>query len=338
MIRHYKNYPLKTHNTFGIDVKADEYFEFTEVTDLEDFFASITNLEEQNLLILGGGSNILFTGDYHGLILRPNIPGIAVIEENRQSIWIEAGAGEIWDELIHYCVVCGFGGMENLSDIPGSVGAAPIQNIGAYGQELADVVERVNGFDLLTGKKVSLSAVECGFGYRNSVFKTGFRTRIIITSVVFRLEKFPEFKIDYGNIRELVLNKGGINLINIRESIIETRAAKLPDYHILGNAGSFFKNPVIDIEKADSLRIKYADVPLYPAENGLFKTAAGWLIEKAGWKGYREGHAGVHEKQALVLVNYGKATGTQMLALSQKITDSVLEKFGIRLEKEVNVV
>ena len=228
--------------------------------------------------------------------------------------------------------------MENLSLIPGSVGAAPVQNIGAHGQEISNVIEWVKGYDLEQKIPVEFSKDDCRFGYRDSLFKRELKNRVVITSVVFRLEKFPEFNLKYGQVEEKVKELGEINLQNIRSAIIEIRSSKLPDVNKSGNAGSFFKNPVVNSVVAEKVRAQFPDVPVYPVNEKRVKLAAGWLIEKAGWKGRREGNVGMHEKQALVLVNYGNATGKEIYDFSEKIMDSVKEKFGIELEREVNCV
>lgn len=335
MIRFSENYSLKQHNTFGIDARAKFFFEFTEPDDLLVFFNSNESLKEEKLIVIGEGSNILFLNDFDGLVIHPNIPGIQIVKEDRQNIWLEVGAGEVWDELVQYVVDFGLGGIENLSLIPGSVGAAPVQNIGAYGQEVGNVVEKVKGFDLNTKLTREFSTEQCEFRYRNSIFKNTLKNSFIITSVVFKLEKFPEYILNYGQVEEKAKEKGEINLSTIREAVIQIRQSKLPDVKDLGNAGSFFKNPEVDLELAEGLKLQFENIPVYPAKNSKTKLAAGWLIEKAGWKGVREGEVGVHEKQALVLVNYGNATGQQIFDFSSKIKQSVLEKFGVELEREV---
>lgn len=338
MIRFYENYNLNPHNTFGVNAKSRYFFEFTEPEDLETFVQSNETWKDLPLFVLGGGSNVLFQKDFEGLILHPNIPGIFKVKEDRQNIWFEVGAGEIWDDFVKYCVDYGVGGIENLSLIPGSVGATPVQNIGAYGQEVGNVIELVKGYDLQQKAFLEFSAENCEFDYRNSLFKRELKHRFIITSVVFRLDKFPEFNLNYGQVEEKVNALGDVNLQNIRQAVIEIRSSKLPDVYELGNAGSFFKNPVVKIEVAEKIREKFPDVPVYAVNDEMVKLAAGWLIENAGWKGRREGYVGVHEKQALVLVNYGKATGKEIYDFSEQILDSVKEKFGIELEREVNCV
>ena len=338
MIRFFENYPLSEYNTFGLNSLARYFFEFTEIEDLPAFLKSEKYDSELPLLILGGGSNILFLNNFNGIILYPKIPGINICREDRQNIWIEAGAGEVWDDFVKYCVDAGFGGIENLSDIPGSVGASPVQNIGAYGQEAGDVIELVKGFDLEKRHEVEFSNYECGFAYRDSLFKRELRNRIVITSVIFRLEKFPQYNLSYGKVEKTVKSIGEISLQNIRKAVQTIRSSKLPDVKTLGNAGSFFKNPVVDKEEAKNIRSLFGDIPFYPAAEGKVKLSAGWLIDKSGWKGYRSENVGVYSKQALVLVNFGGATGKEIYNLSEEIVLSVYNKFGVRLEREVNCV
>ncbi|WP_303918413.1 UDP-N-acetylmuramate dehydrogenase [Draconibacterium sediminis] len=338
MIRFSENHSLKAHNTFGIEAKAKYYFEFTELEDLQVFLNSNKSWKEEKLIVLGEGSNILFMNDFDGLVIHPNVPGMNSVWEDRNHVWFEVGAGEVWDEFVEFVVNQGLGGAENLSLIPGKVGAAPVQNIGAYGQEVCRLIEKVKGFDLEKGCAVEYPATECGFAYRNSVFKSYLKNRFIITSVIMRMDKFPEFNLGYGQLEEKVKAKGEANLHNIREAVIEIRSSKLPDVKELGNAGSFFKNPVVDMALAEQIKSKYPEVPFYPGGEGKIKLAAGWLIEQAGWKGKRIGDAGVHEQQALVLVNYGNATGKEIYELSEAVCQSVEEKFGVTLEREVNCI
>jgi UDP-N-acetylmuramate dehydrogenase len=338
MIRFSEKYSLKQHNTFSIEAHTKYFFEFTDVEDLSVFLNSNESIKDEKILIIGEGSNILFINDFNGLVIHPNLPGIQVVKEDRQNIWLEVGAGEVWDEFVQYAVDNQLGGIENLSLIPGSVGAAPVQNIGAYSQEVSNVVEKVKGFDLINKIPTEFSAEHCEFGYRNSIFKSKLKNSFIITSVVFRLEKFPEFVLNYGQVEEKVKEVGEVNLQTVRQAVIEIRESKLPNVKELGNAGSFFKNPEVDIVVAEKLKVQYENLPIYPTKPGLVKLAAGWLIENAGWKGVREGDVGVHEKQALVLVNYGNSTGKQIYDFSEKIKQSVFEKFGVDLEREVNCV
>ncbi|SHF83258.1 UDP-N-acetylmuramate dehydrogenase [Mariniphaga anaerophila] len=338
MIRFSENYSLKQHNTFGVQAAARYFFEFTEQEDLETFVSSNETWKELPLLILGGGSNMLFRGDFEGLVLHANIPGIVKVKEDRQNVWFEVGAGEVWDDFVEHCVNYGVGGVENLSLIPGVVGASPVQNIGAYGQEVGNVIALVKGYDLAEKRPVQFCDADCKFGYRDSLFKQQWRNRLVITSVVFKLEKFPEFNLKYGQVEEKVHELGEVNLQNIRQAVIAIRSSKLPDVSELGNAGSFFKNPLVNVATADKIRVDFPDAPVYPVTEKQVKLAAGWLIEKAGWKGRREGNVGVHEKQALVLVNYGNATGKEIYDFSERVKQAVLEKFGISLEREVNCI
>jgi UDP-N-acetylmuramate dehydrogenase len=336
MIQFFENHSLKAYNTFGVEARTRYFFEFTESEDLEIFLRSNKTWQDEPLIVLGEGSNILFVKDFIGLIIRPKVPGIEGVYEDRNNQWIEVGAGETWDDFVHFAVRYGLGGIENLSLIPGTVGAAPVQNIGAYGQEVCNVVEKVKGFDLETMQMKEYTAKECAFAYRDSIFKNYLKNKFIITSVIFRLEKFPEYNLKYGMLKEKVKEKGETNLDTIRRSVIEIRRSKLPEVKELGNAGSFFKNPVVKKDLAENLLKQHPDMPIYPVQDEKVKLAAGWLIEQAGWKGFRDGDAGVHVKQALVLVNYGNASGKDILGLSEKIKQSVMATFNVELECEVN--
>jgi len=338
MIRFQEDYSLQKHNSFGIDVKAKYFFEFTEIEDLATFLQSNETWMDEKILLLGEGSNILFLDDFDGLVIHPNIPGTQIIKEDRQHVWIDVGAGENWDEFVKYCVDNHYGGIENLAFIPGNVGAAPVQNIGAYGQELSKVVESVKGYDLKKHRFIEYSNKACQFSYRDSIFKRKLKNQFIILSVIFKLDKFPKFQLDYSKLEEKVSEHGEVNLQNIKKAVIDIRSAKLPNINVIGNAGSFFKNPVVDIETAKIIEGDFKDMPVFDAGEGKVKLSAGWLIEKCGWKGFREGDLGVHEKQALVIVNYGSATGKDIYNLSEKIKQSVFEKFNVELEREVNCV
>jgi len=338
MIRFQEDYSLQKHNSFGIDVKAKYFFEFTEIEDLATFLQSNETWMDEKILLLGEGSNILFLDDFDGLVIHPNIPGTQIIKEDRQHVWIDVGAGENWDEFVKYCVDNHYGGIENLAFIPGNVGAAPVQNIGAYGQELSKVVESVKGYDLKKHRFIEYSNKACQFSYRDSIFKRKLKNQFIILSVIFKLDKFPKFQLDYSKLEEKVSEHGEVNLQNIKKAVIDIRSAKLPNINVIGNAGSFFKNPVVDIETAKIIEGDFKDMPVFDAGEGKVKLSAGWLIEKCGWKGFREGDLGVHEKQALVIVNYGNATGIDIYNLSEKIKQSVFEKFNVELEREVNCV
>ena len=337
MVRFFENFPLKQYNTFGLNSSARYFFEFTEPDDLPAFLASEKYIEELPLLILGGGSNILFLNDFNGIILYPKIPGINICKEDRQYIWIEAGAGEVWDDLVKFCVDAGLGGLENLSDIPGSVGAAPVQNIGAYGQEAGNAIELVKGYDLVKKETAEFKNSDCEFEYRNSLFKRELKNRFVITSVVFRLDKFPEYNLSYGKVEETVKAMGEVNLQNIRKAVKNIRSSKLPDVNTLGNAGSFFKNPFVS--EAEFQRL-FRSHPLirFHRQADLYKISAGWLIEQAGWKGCRLNDTGCYDRQSLILVNYGRATGKEILEFSEQVKESVHAMFGITLEWEVNVI
>jgi UDP-N-acetylmuramate dehydrogenase len=338
MIRFSENFSLKNYNTFGIEAKARYFFEFTEPEDLPYFLANFPEWEKLPLLLLGGGSNLLFVDDFDGLVLHANIPGIKQIREDRNHVWLEVGAGENWDRFVAYCVHHWLGGIENLSLIPGNAGSAPVQNVGAYGVEAGDYIDLVKGFDLKTFEGYEIPASECQFAYRSSVFKNQLKGRFVVTSVVFRLDKFVEYKLDYGDLRAEVEKRGGENIHYVRDAVIAIRESKLPDPEQLGNAGSFFKNPVVDRLFADRLKREFPAMPVYPAGESQCKLAAGWMIEQCGWKGYREGDAGVHDKQALVLVNYGNATGNEIYGLAMKIKQAVFDRFGVELEPEVNFI
>ena len=338
MIRLYTNFPLKKHNTFGTKATTKYYFEFTEPEDLPLFLSTNKDWPTLQILILGEGSNLLFVDDFPGLIIQPNIPGIEIVHEDRNNIWLEVGAGVNWDQLVEFAVSHRWGGIENLSLIPGKVGAAAVQNIGAYGMEIQNRIESVTGFNLETQTAYTIEAVDCQYAYRDSIFKNQLKNRFVITSVVFKLDKFPEFLLNYGDLEAEVKLLGEINLRNIRQAVIGIRESKLPDPAITGNAGSFFKNPIMEVSQAEKLLANYPNMPHYTATKGKTKLAAGWLIEQCGWKGFRRGSVGVHEKQALVLVNFGDATGREIYELSEEIRQSVHEKFRIELEREVNVV
>ncbi|RKD85174.1 UDP-N-acetylmuramate dehydrogenase [Mangrovibacterium diazotrophicum] len=338
MIRFEQNFSLKAYNTFGIEATARYFFEFTEFEDLPYFLANFQEWQKLPILLLGGGSNMLFVDDFDGVVIHSNIPGIKQVNEDRNHVWLEVGAGENWDRFVAYCVSEWHGGVENLSLIPGNVGAAPVQNIGAYGVEVCDYIESVKGFDLKTFEAYDIPAAECRFGYRDSVFKHELKNRFIVTSVVFRLDKFIEYKLDYGDLRAEVEKRGGENIHFVRDAVIAIRESKLPDPEVLGNAGSFFKNPIVESDFAEKLKKQFPQIPVYPAGEGKNKLAAGWLIDQCGLKGYRVGDAAVHEKQALVLVNHGAATGNEIYELAKHIQNSVHERFQVALEPEVNMI
>lgn len=335
MVAH--NVDLKPFNTFGISVKADHFSRFSSVEELRDL---LKQLNGQELLILGGGSNVLFTKDFHGTVLRNEIKGFEIIEEDQDHVIVRSGAGEVWHEFVMKCIDHGFAGLENLSLIPGSVGASPMQNIGAYGVEIKDVFHSLEAFHIETGELHTFDGPSCEFGYRESVFKRKLKGQYVIVSVSFRLSKHPQPNTSYGAI-ESELQKMGVSEPTIRDvsnAVIAIRSSKLPDPKVIGNAGSFFKNPVVEQSLVDSILTNYPDAPNYPAEPGKRKLAAGWLIETAGWKGKTIDHYGVHKLQALVLVNYGGASGDQVYDLSTAIINDIREKFGVTLEREVNIL
>lgn len=343
MIYYKKNISLLPYNTFGIDVNAAHFFclenpeDIADILGLPDFSDMSDNLTD--LLILGQGSNVLFTHDFKGVVIRNEIRGIRIFGESGEFVFIEAGAGEKWEDLVENAVGKNLGGIENLTLIPGTVGAAPVQNIGAYGVEAADVIVSVLAFHLEKKKWMTLDNEACGFGYRDSIFKRELKNKAVICSVVFRLSKTPELRLDYGDIRKELATRNLANpsVRDISGIIAGIRQSKLPDPEKIGNAGSFFKNPVISEAEFQLLSSAYPHVKFF-RQGDHYKISAGWLIEQAGWKGYRLGDAGCYDKQALILVNYGRATGGDILALAEKIEASVFDKFGISLEREVNVI
>ena len=343
MITYEKNRSLLSYNTFGIDVRAAHLFhvkspdECGEIVALPDFSAISHNMAD--LLVLGGGSNVLFTQDFNGVILRNEISGIRITEEDKETVFVEAGAGEKWQELVDYAVSRGLAGIENLTLIPGTVGAAPVQNIGAYGVEAADVIERVHAFHLEKKEWMTFGNKECEFGYRDSIFKRELKNKAVICSVVFRLSRTPNLRLDYGGIRLEIAHRDITDpaLKDIADIVAGIRRAKLPDPDALGNAGSFFKNPLLSEPELQVLLRSHPKV-IYHKQDDNYKISAGWLIEQAGWKGHRLGDAGCYDKQALILVNYGTATGRDILALAEEIRRSVFDRFGVSLEPEVNLL
>jgi UDP-N-acetylmuramate dehydrogenase len=331
-----ENYSLKAFNTFGIDARARHFARFRSLDELEQLIGVV---KRDPLLILGGGSNVLFTKDVHGYVLKNEVSGIDIVKEDEDHVYVKAGAGENWHQLVLFCLEHNLAGMENLALIPGNVGASPMQNIGAYGVEVRDVFEHLEAFSIPDRKTVTFSNSDCEFGYRDSVFKNRYKNQFVITHVTFRLNKHPVYHTSYGALND-ELDKLGrlVNIHSIADAVINIRRSKLPDPAVIGNAGSFFKNPTVSSMVYDQLKIRYPSIPGYPQGSNMVKLAAGWLIEQAGWKGYREGDAGCHAKQALVLVNYGAASGSQIYQLSQKIRKSVMDKFGVELEREVNVI
>jgi UDP-N-acetylmuramate dehydrogenase len=330
-----ENIPLRQYNTFQIQATARYFATLTSADDLK----SISTDRYNQLLILGGGSNLLLTKDVDGLVLKININGISKISETDSEVILKVGAGENWHSFVQTCIDANLGGVENLSLIPGNTGASPMQNIGAYGVEIKDVFEELEAYDLQEQTLRSFSHSECEFGYRESAFKRRYRNRFIILNVSFRLSKKPVYNISYGAIAD-ELERMGVTTLSLRavsQAVINIRSSKLPDPAVIGNAGSFFKNPVISAAKYAELKSGFSLIPHYPAGNDI-KLAAGWLIEQCGWKGFRRGDAGCHSKQALVLVNYGNASGNEIFDLSEEIIRSVEIKFGVLLEREVNII
>ena len=331
---------LMPFNSFGIDVHAKYFASFSSEAQLLKILDEKDQLiADANILLIGSASNILFTKDYSGLVLKNEILGIAIAHEDEEFRYVTAGSGVLWNDFVEFCIANDLAGVENLTLIPGTVGAAPIQNIGAYGVELKDVLHAVKFLDILDRHWIVFNNRDCDFDYRNSIFKQKLKGRFVITSVTFKLKKNHTLNISYGSIKDLLTEKGisDPSIKDISETVKEIRKSKLPDPLKFGNAGSFFKNPIISINEHRLLLEKHPDLVANEVDGG-YKIAAGWLIERAGWKGYREGDVGCYPKQALVLVNYGNATGMQLLELSQRIQQSVLKKFGILLESEVNII
>ncbi len=330
-----ENISLKKLNSFGIDVKAKYFCSFSSLQHLMEIDEKLLS----NKLILGGGSNILFTKNYDGLILKNEIVGINIVKEDENYVYVKAGAGVAWHSFVLYCIENNFAGVENLSLIPGSVGASPMQNIGAYGVELKDTFYELEAYHFQEKKLQIFSKNDCEFGYRESVFKNKYKNQFAIINVTFRLNKTPNFNTSYGAIA-LELEKMGVTTLTIKaisDAVMKIRKSKLPNPAEIGNAGSFFKNPTIDTAYFLQLKNDFPNIVGYKVDESNTKLAAGWLIEQCGWKGYRKNYTGCHKNQALVLVNYGNAKGTEILQLSEDIITSVKEKFGVMLSKEVNI-
>ncbi|MGJ8666767.1 MAG: UDP-N-acetylmuramate dehydrogenase [Patiriisocius sp.] len=331
-----QNVSLKNYNTFGIESTAEYFVSVTSVAELKEVLPT----NEKELFILGGGSNMLLTKDIKGLVLHLNLKGIEVQKQNNDHVEITCMAGENWHEFVLYCIDKNYGGLENLSLIPGNVGTSPIQNIGAYGVELKDTFVRCNAVEIATGKEHTFTNAACDFGYRTSIFKTSEKGKFIITSVTFSLTtKNHDHSVSYGAIKDELAKQhiSAATIKDISNAVIAIRKSKLPDPAELGNSGSFFKNPVVDAETFRNFKIKFPEAPYYEVTNTTFKIPAGWLIEQAGFKGKRFGDAGVHKNQALVLVNYGNATGKEIWDVAMKIQKKVRKDFGIFIEPEVNI-
>lgn len=333
------NFSLKTYNTFGIDASA-KYF--TSVDSIETINQLLQSSEYKNNdhLILGGGSNLLLTKNVNALVIKNNLKGIEVVKETPEFVFVKCAGGEVWHEFVMWCIDKNYGGLENLSLIPGCVGASPMQNIGAYGVEIKDTFYELEAINSVTGELKTFTKSECEFGYRESVFKRKLKNQFIITSVTFQLSKQPTFHIEYGAIKQELeaMQISDISIKAISQAIINIRSSKLPNPKEIGNAGSFFKNPEVSNLVYQKLKMEFPTLVAYVLDNGNYKLAAGWLIEQSGLKGFRVGDAGVHKLQALVLVNYGNATGNEIYDLSTHVLQTVKAKFGVDLEREVNIV
>jgi len=331
------NFSLRPYNTFGIDVRAKYFSAFSNIEQLKELTTHDSRL---TTFILGGGSNILFTKDFDGHVLKNDIRGIAKINEDEEYVYVKVGAGENWHQFVLFCIQNNWQGIENLSLIPGNVGASPMQNIGAYGVEIREVFLELSAFHLHDRTVYRFSVNDCEFGYRESVFKRKYKDQFAILDVTYRLNKIPRYNTSYGAVeKELERMKvSSLSIAAISQAIINIRTSKLPDPAVIGNAGSFFKNPSVPREKFKDLKAEFQNIIGYENSEGAIKLAAGWLIEQCGWKGYRKGDAGCYEKQALVLVNYGNASGKEIYNLSGEILKSVKDKFGVELEREVNII
>jgi UDP-N-acetylmuramate dehydrogenase len=333
-----ENVSLKPYNTFGIDALARYFVTISTLEQLKELLEQDL-LKKMPLLILGGGSNVLFAGNFEGIVVRIANKGIDVIKDDEEEAIIRVSAGENWHEFVLWCINRGLGGVENLSLIPGNVGSCPIQNIGAYGVEVKECIHSLSAFHLDSGEQFELRKEDCLFGYRNSIFKNELKGKVIIWNVTFRLSRKSELHLKYGAIQQeldfMGISDPGIK--DISEAVCHIRQSKLPDPALIGNAGSFFKNPSVNADQAAALKKSFPGISMYSLPDGNIKLAAGWMIEQCGWKGYRNGDSGVHPKQALVLVNYGNATGSELIELAGRIQESVFEKFGVRIEMEVNV-
>jgi len=332
-----QNFSLLKHNTFGLNVKTKYFLEYEDEEDLKKLLNDEYFFSEQYIHI-GQGSNLLFLGDFNGIVVHSLIKNIEKIDEDSDSVWLKVGAGYDWDAFVEYCVRNGWGGVENLSLIPGEVGAAAVQNIGAYGAEASECIEQVDAYSLETGLKTEFSKTDCNYDYRYSFFKDPEnKGKYFITHVIFKLSKKPVFKTEYGNIADSLKDKS-LNLSNIRDAVIKIRQSKLPDPKVCGNAGSFFMNPYLCMAHFEALKKHYPDIPHYPVNEEVVKVPAAWMIEKCGLKGKQIGGAAVHEKQPLVIINTGNATADDIANLAEYVQNAVKEKFTIELQPEVNFI
>jgi len=332
------NYSLKSYNTFGVDVNSKLFADINSESDLLKIFSDRT-LKEEKKLVLGGGSNILFTKDYDGLVIKMSIEDIKILEESTEYVILESGSGVVWDELVKFCVDNNFWGIENLTLIPGTVGAAPIQNIGAYGQELADTFISLKGFFLDSFEQKEFTKEQCKFSYRSSIFKEKYKNQFIISLVRLKLSKNPRPNLLYKSLKEYLTTHQIQNptIRDISLAVAAIRQSKLPDPNLIGNAGSFFKNPVVNNERFNQIKSDFSDIISFPSSGENTKISAGWLIEKCGWKGKRLGDVGTFPEHALVICNFGNASGAEILEFAMRIKEEVQAKFGIALEEEVNI-
>ena len=335
-----ENKSLKYFNSFGVETMARYFTSFSTPDELQEIRMNATYITNRSKLILGGGSNILFTKDFDGLVLKNDLKGIELIKEDKEYYYVKVSAGENWHQFTQYCIHHNFAGVENLSLIPGNIGASPIQNIGAYGVEIKDVFYALEALHLAENNIHAFSLNDCEFGYRDSIFKSKYKGQYLILNVTFKLNKKPGYHTQYGAIEQELEKMGSpeLSIKTISEAVIRIRSSKLPDPAKMGNAGSFFKNPVIPSSQFNELKKAFSDITGFQVNNRQTKIAAGWLIEKCGWKGYRKNEVGCYEKQALVLVNFGSAKGIDIFNLSEEIISSVIEKFNIILEREVNIL
>jgi UDP-N-acetylmuramate dehydrogenase len=333
------NISLKPYNTFGIEAFAKYFTSIDTIENIKELLQS-TEYKNNERLILGGGSNMLLTKNVDAIVVKNNLKGITVVNETAEHVFVKCAGGEVWHEFVMWCINQNYGGLENLSLIPGCTGASPMQNIGAYGVEIKDTFYELEAVHAITGEEKTFSKSDCEFGYRESVFKHQLKNQFIITSVTFQLSKNPSFHIEYGAIKQELdaMNISELSIKAISQAVINIRSSKLPNPKEIGNAGSFFKNPEVSSNVYERLKNEFQNLVAYPLDNGNYKLAAGWLIEQSGLKGYRVGDAGVHKLQALVLVNYGGATGNEIYDLSTHVLKTVHDKFGVELEREVNII
>ena len=337
MLKISKNKDLKNYNTFNLPCIADKFIEFDSVEDIKEFL-EVFSVEKNKYFVLGGGSNVLFSSEFKGFVFYSQISGIELISEGEEGVLLRIGSGVVWDSFVKYAVDNNYYGTENLSIIPGTVGASAVQNIGAYGAEAKDIIEKVEYLDIDTAELKVITNKDCNFAYRDSIFKNELHNKIIITHVYYRLQKQAEFKLDYGNLKEVLKQYDEINLKTVREAVIQTREAKLPDTEKLGNAGSFFKNPVITKAEFEKLQKQYPNIPNYPLKNEMVKIPAGWLIDNAGWKNKGTERVGVYQNQALVIVNKANAESADIINFYKKIQADILLKYKINIEPEIIIL